>query len=227
MIRLVNKKLIIPRGDTGSFSLPALTSLSEGDKAIFSIIDTRTNKILFPKECAYENDTLTIEFTHYDTVNLPVGKYYWDIKIYQGAEIVDNQIVNGIEVDSYDAAYHLPVCEIRQTGDLYLTDTNNEIVNNNTINIVSTALNQVNTLNALLETNLNKIIQTANSSTPYFTLSDTQQRLILQGKYQLIDANGTVIDTTTTGINTTNTGMVIGYIQDVHIIPTYTKPSLS
>ena len=96
MIRLVNKKLIIPRGDTGSFSLPALTSLSEGDKAIFSIIDTRTNKILLPKECAYENDTLTIEFTHYDTVNLPVGKYYWDIKIYQGAEIVNNQIINGI-----------------------------------------------------------------------------------------------------------------------------------
>ena len=132
MIRLVNKKLIIPRGDTGSFSLPALTSLSEGDKAIFSIIDTRTNKILLPKECTYENDILTIEFTHYDTVNLPVGKYYWDIKIYQGVEIVENEIVNGIEVDSYYAAYQLPVCEIRQTGDKFLTMDDNDTSITNT-----------------------------------------------------------------------------------------------
>ena len=153
MIRLVNKKLIIPRGDTGSFSLPALTSLSEGDKAIFSIIDTKTNKILLPKECTYENDILTIEFTHYDTVNLPVGKYYWDIKIYQGAEIVENEIVNGIEVDSYYAAYQLPVCEIRQTGDKLLTidNDNASVLNNENFNLLNATLNEVRDANSALQ----------------------------------------------------------------------------
>ena len=51
MIRVLQNKLIIPRGDTGTFSVPVLTSFNEGDTAIFSIIDNRTNKNILQKEC--------------------------------------------------------------------------------------------------------------------------------------------------------------------------------
>lgn len=142
MIRLVQNKLIIPRGDTGTFSVPVLTPLTERDKAIFSIIDTRTNKNLLSLECNYQDDHLTIQLTHNHTVNLPIGKYNWDIKVYQDAEIIDDVIVNGIEVNSFYAAYRLPVCEIRQTGDKLLT-ADDTIINNEGFNLLNAALNEV------------------------------------------------------------------------------------
>lgn len=121
MIRLIQTKLIIPRGDTGTFSVPLLASFSEGDAAIFSILDGKTKKVILRKAGVVQENVLNINFTHYDTVNLIAGKYYWDIKIYRNPEFIDNELVNGEEVDSYYAAYSLPTCEIRQTGDILLT----------------------------------------------------------------------------------------------------------
>ena len=145
MIRLIQNKLILPRGDTGTFSVPVLTSFTEGDKAIFSIIDLRTNKILLSKECTCSDNTFVITFTHEETVNLPVGKFSWDIKIYQNAEIIDNVVVNGTEVNSYYAAYRLPICEVRQTGDKLLTvnntTTTSSILNNEEFNLLNGILN--------------------------------------------------------------------------------------
>ena len=48
------------------------------------------------------------------------------IKSYKNPEIVDRELVNGTEVDSYYAAYSLPVCEIRQTGDKLLNAEDDE-----------------------------------------------------------------------------------------------------
>ena len=126
MIRLVGKKLIIPRGDTGSFSVPLVTTFDPSDMAIFSILDEKTQKVIRRIECVISEEALTVNFTHYDTVNLPIGKYYWDIKSYKNPEIVDGELVNGTEVDSYYAAYSLPVCEIRQTGDKLLNAEDDE-----------------------------------------------------------------------------------------------------
>jgi hypothetical protein len=39
MVRLVQRKLIIPRGDTGTISVPVLPSLNLGDAAVFTIFD--------------------------------------------------------------------------------------------------------------------------------------------------------------------------------------------
>ena len=116
MIRLIQRRLIIPRGDTGSFTIPILTAAQGDCAAVFSIIEPATRSILFQK-LAQIDDNITISFTHNDTVVLPVGQYLWDIKFYQNPVYEHGMVVNGDEVDSYYAGYSLPICEIRPTGD--------------------------------------------------------------------------------------------------------------
>lgn len=120
MIRLVQNNLIIPRGDTGSFSIPAISTANDA-VGVFSILDLKTNTKVFEKQVTSNGETLAIEFSHGDTVNLPVGKYAWDIKFYLNPIIADGKLLDGTEINSYYAAFKLPYCEIRQTGDDLLT----------------------------------------------------------------------------------------------------------
>ena len=120
MIRMVQRRLIIPRGDTGSFSIPYLKHINQGDVAVFTIFDVITHTKLFQKVVAAEGDVLNIAFSHNETVNLQPGKYLWDIKIYTNPQFVDDELVNGEEIDSYYAGFSLPECEIRETGDSLL-----------------------------------------------------------------------------------------------------------
>ena len=120
MIRLIQRRLIIPRGDTGSFSIPVLKQPNAGDIAVFTIFDCSTRTRMFQKQVAAEGDTISIAFTHTDTVNLKPGKYFWDIKFYTNPVFVEDELVDGTEVDSYYAGYSLPDCEIRETADNYL-----------------------------------------------------------------------------------------------------------
>lgn len=119
MIRLIQRRLIIPRGDTGSFTIPVIKPSSE-NVAVFTIFDDLTHTRLFQKKLTSEGDVLNIAFTHNETVNLKPGKYLWDIKYYSNPLFVEDELVGGDEVDSYYAGYSLPVCEIRPTGDDYL-----------------------------------------------------------------------------------------------------------
>lgn len=146
MIRLIQRRLIIPRGDTGTFTVPVLATKNTGDVAVFSIIDTMTDKKVFEKIVNVSGDTMTIEFSHYDTVNLPVGKYVWDIKFYQNPEFMDGVLVNGVEVDSYYAAFTMPICEIRQTGDnlLMADDAPGTELTPDQLDILNAAVNETN-----------------------------------------------------------------------------------
>jgi len=122
MIRLIQRRLIIPRGDTGSFTIPVRGIVEEGDIAIFSIYDTLTHTTVLEKRVPATEETLTIPFIHEDTVELEPKKYLWDIKIYRGPVYEDendkehSRIINGTEIDSYYAAFSLPVCEIREVA---------------------------------------------------------------------------------------------------------------
>ena len=122
MIRLIQRRLIIPRGDTGTFSIPVLAGKDTGDASILTIFDPLTHRKLREKRMELSDGVLTVNFTHGDTVNLPVGQYVWDIKFYSNPVFADDQIIDGEEVDSYYAAFTLPVCEIRETGDNLLMD---------------------------------------------------------------------------------------------------------
>lgn len=125
MIRIIQNKLIIPRGDTGNFSLPISSTASSSDIAVFTIIDPTTKKYILQKQVTPENDILNIRLEHIDTVNLLEGRYVWDVKYYQNAVFDDEVLVSGDEVDSYYAAYDLPECEIRMTGDALLCADDN------------------------------------------------------------------------------------------------------
>ena len=145
MIRLVQRKLIIPRGDTGTFSVPILSTERAGDTAVFTIFDKMTQRRIYSKQITSENGVFNIRFNHSDTVNLPAGKYYWDIKYYQNPVFVDEELVDGQEIDSYYAAFSVPECEIRETGDVMLAadDAPNALLAPDQLNILNGALGSI------------------------------------------------------------------------------------
>jgi hypothetical protein len=145
MIRMIQRRLIIPRGDTGSFFIPYLKAINPGDVAVFTIFDIKTKTKIYQKLIAAEGDILNIAFTHGDTVNLKPGKYLWDIKFYTNPQIIDDELVNGDEVDSYYAGFSLPECEIRETGDTLLTsdDAPTSKISPESLNIINAAINEV------------------------------------------------------------------------------------
>ena len=162
MIRLIQRRLIIPRGDTGTFTVPVFATNSIGDVAVFSIMDERTNSKVFEKVVQVSDTTMTIEFNHSDTVNLPVGKFVWDIKFYQNPTFVDNELVDGEEIDSYYAAFSLPVCEIRQTADKLLMADNapTTTLAANQLNYINAVLNDINAAKQSLENYVTSITLT-------------------------------------------------------------------
>lgn len=155
MIRLIQRRLIIPRGDTGSFSIPVIKKGGTDNIAVFTIFDDLTRTKMFQKEVVSEGDVITIAFTHNDTVNLKPGKYYWDIKYYSDPQYVDEELVNGSEIDSYYAGYKLPVCEIRETADNYLVspDAPTATLSPTQLDIITSAINGLN--EAIRKTNEN------------------------------------------------------------------------
>ena len=118
MIRLIQRRLIIPRGDTGSFTIPIQGTVGVNDIAVFSIYDSMTHTTVLEKELTFDDpEVLTIPFQHNDTVNIPPKKYVWDIKIYKNPQRdEDDVLIGGDEINSYYAAFSLPVCEIKEVA---------------------------------------------------------------------------------------------------------------
>jgi len=149
MIRVLQRKLIIPRGDTGSFSIPLIALADVGDVAVFTIFDDVTQTRLFQKTAEIENDQLTITFTHNDTVNLKPGKYLWDIRFYHNPVFAENKIIDGEEINSYYAGYTLPTCEVRETGDNMLVSPSEDAISPTQLDIFSAALATIQAANTL------------------------------------------------------------------------------
>lgn len=113
MIRLVQRRLIIPRGDTGSFSLPALAieTQSANTIAVFSIFNNQ--KRIWTHEYPITNGMVVVKFDHEDTKDFPIGEYYWDIKTYVNPRYNESgDLIDGDEVHSYYAGFQLPECII-------------------------------------------------------------------------------------------------------------------
>lgn len=120
MIRLIGRKLIIPQGDTGTFTIPALGAIAAGDKAIFAIYDTLTNTTVCEKtlEIQESSETLTFTFVPQDTINIEADdrgkRYAWDIVVMRQPYQDETNQTQYAEVDSYYAAFKLPPCAIRK-----------------------------------------------------------------------------------------------------------------
>lgn len=110
MIRIVQRRLIIPQGDTGSFTLPLLQTAQEGNKVKLTIYDPLHKQVVLTKEVDIQSENaesrnVTFDFIHEDTMDIePSNKYQWDVKI------IDE---NNSTIDSYYSAFQLPICEIR------------------------------------------------------------------------------------------------------------------
>ncbi len=118
MIRLIQRRLVIPCGDTGSFQIPVLQTAQAGDVAVFSIYDPLYKKTLLQKALTIpisEDNTITFTFAREDTINIePRNDYQWDIKIYHNPVYDENNnIIDGDTIDSYYSAFSLPICQIR------------------------------------------------------------------------------------------------------------------
>ena len=110
MIRVIQRRLIIPCGDTGTFTLPLLPTAKQGDTAKFSIYDPLTRTTLLQKEVTIDGDTIDFEFESTDTNEIePSDRYQWDVRIYHTAANEDDKA----QIDSYYSAFGLPPCEIR------------------------------------------------------------------------------------------------------------------
>ena len=119
MIRLVQRRLIIPQGDTGKFTIPLQGTIEANDKAIISIYDNLTHTTVLEKEMTQEENTLVYNFKTEDTINIEPddrgNRYVWDIVIQRNPVYDENQeLIHYDSVDSYYAAFSLPSCVIKR-----------------------------------------------------------------------------------------------------------------
>lgn len=115
MIRIVGKRIIIPKGDTGFFYLMNKGTHSEGDVAVFSVKDPLTQTTVIEKILDASEPKINIEIKNEDTKNLPAGKYFWDLKLYKSPEYdEDGLLINALEIDSYYSAFESPLFIIKE-----------------------------------------------------------------------------------------------------------------
>ena len=117
MIRIIGTRLLVPKGDTGFFTLPTRGIPSKGDVAVFSVKDPLTRTTIIEKIIDASEHHLLIEFEHEDTMNLEAGKYNWDLKIYRRPQYdEDGILIDAMEVDSYYSAFKQPLLIIKEVA---------------------------------------------------------------------------------------------------------------
>lgn len=119
MIRLVQRRLIIPQGDTGTFTIPTQGTVSQGDVAIFSIYDNLTHQTVLEKQIDATPETLTFNFETEDTMAIEPddrgSRYSWDITIMRDPIRDEHEnLIHYDTIDSYYAAFGLPACVIKR-----------------------------------------------------------------------------------------------------------------
>ena len=119
MIRLIQRRLIIPQGDTGTFTIPMQGTMEQGDRAIFSIYDNLTRTVVLEKEMIPDGNTLSYNFASEDTLGIEPddrgSRYSWDVTIQRNPLYDENeQLIHYDSIDSYYAAFSLPPCIIKR-----------------------------------------------------------------------------------------------------------------
>ena len=120
MIRIIGRRIIIPKGDTGFFYLPKHASCENGDVAVFSVKDKLTRKTVIEKIIDVSGNELLIEFKKEDTEKLEAGTYFWDIKLYSKPIYdEDGLLIDAAEINSYYSAFEEPLLIIKEVAKNY------------------------------------------------------------------------------------------------------------
>jgi hypothetical protein len=94
-------------------------TMGENDRALISIYDNLTHKVVLEREMTVNNDMLSYTFKSDDTINIEPddrsSRYTWDITI-QRNPLYDNnnELVHYDSIDSYYAAFNLAPCIIKR-----------------------------------------------------------------------------------------------------------------
>lgn len=95
--------------------------MGDNDIATFAIYDTLTHTTVLEKKITATPETLTFNFESEDTIDIEPdekecgGRYRWDIVI-QRNPLYDenNNLIHYDSIDSYYAAFTLPICVIKR-----------------------------------------------------------------------------------------------------------------
>lgn len=117
MIRLIQRRLIIPQGDTGTFTIPMQGTMEANDVALISIYDNLTHEVKLEKPMEIGDNTLSYTFSSEDTINIEPDdrgfRYSWDVTLMRTPTTTNGVTTYG-SVDSYYAAFGLPPCIIKR-----------------------------------------------------------------------------------------------------------------
>lgn len=117
MLRMIGTKIIIPKGDTGSFSVPKQEEDDREVLAKFIVQDPLTLNIVIEKEIFLDENCFIVEIERSDTVSLVAKKYFWDIKTYFNPIFDDDNIlIDAEEINSYYSAFNHPQFIIKEVA---------------------------------------------------------------------------------------------------------------
>lgn len=120
MIRVFRNSIRIPKGDTGSITFPNSLPHHDGDIAFFSVYDRLTRKTLLEKKIDGSSPYFTIFFDPEDTQTLPIGTYYYDIRLYNHPRYdEEGTLIGANEINSVYGLFALPkfiITEVAQSN---------------------------------------------------------------------------------------------------------------
>lgn len=119
MLRIIGSRVMLPKGDTGSFRMPIKQELiDESTVVVFSVFDKLTRKTILEKQFGVEEDGFCyISINHDDTKDLQVGKYFWDLKIYyMPVYDEDGILIDAMQIDSIYSTHHMATFLITEVG---------------------------------------------------------------------------------------------------------------
>lgn len=119
MIRTIGTRVILPKGDSGSFRLPVKSDYNSGNSiAVFSVYDKLTRKTIIEKEFPVGDDSFVyINLSHKDSADIEVGKYWWDVKIYYlPKRDEDGKLIDAMQIDSIYATHRMATFIISEVG---------------------------------------------------------------------------------------------------------------
>jgi hypothetical protein len=104
MIRVIGNRIILNKGDTGTFSIPNIYKHedSDNDVAVFVVYDKMYKTKIIEKLDTNNEEFLVFSFNSEDTQDIEPRTYYWDIIVYHEPIYNEDGIpMSGSCVNSY------------------------------------------------------------------------------------------------------------------------------